>query len=115
MKDSAWCRHATFLPDMRLSFPIFPFANQWTNEKKKKTLEKGRIFFIWVKGSSDVCRCPRGFQGKSAVALAVPVRTIKNMINIVVTFLGNKDKAVKSRKLNNRIENLLQKQEHERV
>ena len=36
------------------------------------------------------------FVGKGAVALAVPIMTIKYMINIVVTFLGNNDKAVKS-------------------
>ena len=52
---------------------------------------------------------------EGAVTFSVAVIIIKYMIKFVVTFLGHNDKAVKSRKINNRIKDILQKQEHERV
>ena len=84
---------------MRLSFPICDFLSRfspYSNSGQKIFIRDRKDFLIWVKGSGDVCRCPRGFRGKGALALAVLVMTIKYMIKIVVTFLGDNDKAVKS-------------------
>ena len=102
----------------RLSFPICDFLSRfspYTNSRQKIDIRDRKDFLIWVKVGGDVCRCPRGFRGKGPVALAVPARTIKYMINIIVTFLGDNDKAVKSRKINDRIKDILQKQGQDRV